>query len=70
MRILRCIYSATFCGIEFATKTFATSARSKIIRWAGMKNEHVNGMDDNRLAKIAKNGKPNIVRPSGRSPKR
>jgi len=35
--------------------------------------DHVKRMDDKRLAKIVKNGKPNILRPSGRerwTPKR
>jgi len=31
--------------------------------------DHINGMDDDWLAKIAKNGKPNILRPLGRPPK-
>jgi len=32
--------------------------------------EHINRINDNWLAKIAKYGKPNIVRPSGRPSKR
>jgi len=34
------------------------------------RDEHVNRMDDNQLAKIAKNGKPSSPRPPGRPPKR
>ncbi|KAH0955250.1 hypothetical protein HN011_000030 [Eciton burchellii] len=41
-----------------------------VIRWTRIRRrawrEHVNRIDDNRLAKIAKNGKPNTSRPPKR----
>jgi len=52
MRTLRCII-VILCGIEFATKVFATSRWNRIRR----RELHVNKMDDNRLAKIVKDAK-------------
>jgi hypothetical protein len=59
MRTLRCITG----GIEFATKTSATSAKFRMsIRWAKIRRrvwrDRVNGLDDNRLVKIPKDEKP------------
>jgi len=33
-------------------------------------NQHINRMEDNRIAKIARDGKPHSRRPPGRPPKR
>jgi len=56
---------ATLCGIEFAMRTSATSARFEMaIRRPesedDMERSCKRWMDDDRLAKIARNGKPNI----------
>jgi len=61
MKISRCVTLQ-----EFATETSATSARSKNQKtW----RDQVNGMDDDRFAKIARNGKLNTSRPPERPPK-
>ncbi|XP_060525280.1 uncharacterized protein LOC132701416 [Cylas formicarius] len=45
-----------------------------IVRWARTRRrawrDHVNRMEDDRLAKIAKEERPNTSRPPGRPPKR
>jgi hypothetical protein len=63
---------AILCGIEFEDIR-NTHEIQGVIRWARIRSrawgDHVKRMDDDRLAKIAKDGKPNDPRPPGRSPK-
>lgn len=74
MRILRTICGKTLLD-RIRNETIRTECETEdIVRWTRkrrrMWNEHINRMTDDRLVKIARNGKPETRRPPGRPPKR
>ncbi|KAH0954500.1 hypothetical protein HN011_012000 [Eciton burchellii] len=70
MRSFRCIIGGTLPERIHNEDTIRNTCEIQdVITWARIRRrawrDHVNRMDDNRLAKIAKNGKPNTSKPPG-----